>query len=123
MENKNDSQNTSGEKLSVEDKQWLESLELLVERRMKDHTFNVDVMSKEMHLSRAQFFRKLKKMTGSSPSGYLTEARLQKAKELLESKAYSSVKAVAIEVGIQRIYFSAIYKKRFGKLPSKQLQK
>ena len=123
MNNKNSSFNDPAMKITHEDQKWLNNLEKLVATRMQDSQFNVDAMSKEMHLSRTQFFRKLKKLTGLSPSEYLIEARLQKARKLMENNTYSSVKAVAGAVGIQRIYFSAIYKKRFGTLPSEELQK
>lgn len=123
MNNKKSSLNYPVMKITHEEQKWLNGLEKLVATRMQDSQFNVDAMSKEMHLSRTQFFRKLKKLTGLSPSEYLIEARLQKARKLMENNTYSSVKAVAGAVGIQRIYFSTIYKKRFGTLPSEELQK
>ena len=79
-------------------------------------------VNEEMLLSRSQLFRRLKKLTGLSPSEYIKEYRLKKAYELLENKTYDSVKAVSLSVGItHRTTFNTQFKERFGKLPSEYL--
>ena len=56
---------------------------------------------------------------GDSPINYLIRIRLSKAKELLESSKLS-VKEISEAVGYKDpYYFSKLYKKYYGKSPSK----
>ena len=73
-------------------------------------------------MSRRQLQRRIKQLTGLSPHQYIQEARMLEARQLLENRSKSSVKAVSFSVGIRDIkYFSQQFKKRFGKLPSSYL--
>lgn len=75
-----------------------------------------------LFLSRRQLQRRIKQLTGLSPKQYIQEARMLEARQLLENRSKSSVKAVSFSVGIQDVkYFSQQFKKRFGKLPSTYL--
>ncbi len=59
---------------------------------------------------------------GLTPLQYLQEIRFNHARQLLEQRKVSSVKAAAAAIGIQRTeYFSALFKERFGKSPSEYL--
>ena len=69
-------------------------------------------------MSRSQLFRKMKALLDESPSVFIRNFRLDKAKELLE-KGELNVSEVAWEIGMSNLpYFSKIYKERFGELPS-----
>lgn len=108
--------------ISNTDKQWLEELESIVENELTDINFSTNNLAKKLALSRSQLFRKIKKLTGLSPSQYLQESRLKKAYELFENKRYDSVKAVAFSVGFKhRNSFTTQFKARFGRLPSELL--
>lgn len=108
--------------LSKEDQEWLEKLETLTLSHLHDSIFNVEKLAGLLFISRRQLQRKVQQLTGLLPNNYIQEARLHKAKTLLENKTVSSVKAVAFEVGIRNVkYFSKGFKKRFGKLPSTYL--
>ena len=92
---------------------------MVVEKRLGDFNLTAEMLAEDMAMSRAPFFRYLKRLTGLTPAQYLDEARFQKARGLLESRQITSVKAVAYKVGFRQVkHFSQNYKKRFGKLPS-----
>jgi transcriptional regulator GlxA family with amidase domain len=75
-----------------------------------------------MSVSRAKLYRKIKKLTGMTPSAYIREARFRRARKLLEERRHPTVKAVALSVGFKQVKnFSQQYKKRYGRLPSKYL--
>lgn len=108
--------------LSKEDQNWLQQLESVTLNHLHDSIFNVEQLAKLLFISRRQLQRRILTLTGLSPNSYIQEARLHKAKALLEKRTESSVKAVAFQVGIRSVkYFSRTYKKRFGKLPSSYL--
>jgi signal transduction histidine kinase/DNA-binding response OmpR family regulator len=104
---------------SADDLVWLEQFEQVVERRIPYYDLTADLLAADMAMSRSTLFRQLKRLTGLTPMEYVDEARFQKARLLLETRAVSSVKAAAYSVGLKQVkHFSLNYKKRFGKSPS-----
>ncbi|MBT8393698.1 MAG: helix-turn-helix transcriptional regulator [Bacteroidia bacterium] len=87
-----------------------------------NNDFNVNDFSKKLGYSRAQVYRKLKMLTGKSPSRFLREFRLKKALKLLHDKK-SNITQVAMKAGFNSLtYFTKCFKSRFGILPSKYVQ-
>ncbi len=108
--------------ITAEEQTWLEDFEKLVEKRLGDFNLTAETLADALAMSRASFFRQLKRLTGLTPAQYLDEARFQKARRLLEHREISSVKAAAYSVGFRQVkHFSQNYKKRFGKLPSEHV--
>ncbi|MEL6667671.1 MAG: helix-turn-helix domain-containing protein, partial [Bacteroidota bacterium] len=97
---------------------FLQKINQMVGERLSDPAFDVLAMAEACHLSRTQLFRKLKHLTGESPSDIIINARLKKAKEmLLQGKA--RVSEVAYACGFQDpAYFSRLFKKKIGQAPS-----
>lgn len=106
---------------SAEDQAWLEQFEQVVHDQLAAFNLTVELLAGQMAMSRSSLFRQLKRLTGLSPLQYVDEARFQKARMLLETRAVSSVKAAAYAVGFKQVKnFSQNYTKRFGKQPSEQ---
>ena len=104
------------------DEEWLIKLEDVVAKKSADFQFAVEVLAAEMALSRQHLTRRIKQLTGLNATLYIQEARLNKARNLLEEREIKSVKGVALTVGFQNIkYFSKLFHKRFGKYPSEYL--
>lgn len=99
--------------------------ELLMERIMKainknlaDSDFNVDALTQEVGISRAQLHRKMKEMTGISTSEFIRNIRLEQAARLLREQKIN-VTQVAYTVGFSNLaHFSTIFRKHFGMAPS-----
>lgn len=90
----------------------------IVSANMGDEDFDVDQFAREMAMSRATLYRKLKALTGQPPSPFIRSMRLKRAAQLL-SKGGLSVSEVLDHVGILDLsYFSRIFKKEFGVSPS-----
>ena len=63
--------------------------------------------------------RKIKSLTGYTGKRYIRELRLWRARHLLETGRYQTVKQVSYAVGFKnQRYFSRIFKDRFGRYPS-----
>ncbi len=78
----------------------------------------VDAYAKQLHMSTCWFIRSFKEYAGTPPGRYLTEIRIKKAKELLESTDYSIGEIGGI-IGYENpLYFSRIFKKTAGVSPA-----
>jgi len=104
--------------------------ELLMERIMKsinknlsDSDFNVDALTQEVGISRAQLHRKMKEMTGISTSEFIRNIRLEQAARLLREQKIN-VTQVAYTVGFSNLaHFSTIFRKHFGMAPSEYVER
>ena len=102
---------------SLDDK-FLMKAKQLVEDNIGDAGFGVEKMADDMHLSRAQLFRKLKAIAGLSPNEFINEIRLQKAAQLILSKS-DTLTQISYAVGFnEQSYFAKRFRKKFGVAPS-----
>lgn len=90
-------------------------------RRLIDDRFdcplNLDAISSAACFSRYHFIRLFKRAFNRTPHQYLTEKRIERAKELLVSSRLS-VTDVCFEVGFQSLgSFSTLFHKRVGTSP------
>jgi AraC family transcriptional regulator of arabinose operon len=79
---------------------------------------NITELADQYHISCSWFIREFKRYTGFSPKQYLTNLRLQHARELLNNH-YLSISDVSGMVGYEsQLYFSRIFRKYMGISPS-----
>ncbi|MCB9324061.1 MAG: response regulator [Lewinellaceae bacterium] len=98
---------------------WLEELETLVKKEVQNDLLTVDWLAPKLFLSTRQLRRRIRSLTGLSPSQYIKEVRLQEARRILEDRQEKTVQDVAWAVSFRDSkYFSQLFKDRFGKLPS-----
>ncbi|MBD2754975.1 response regulator [Spirosoma validum] len=108
--------------VSSVDVAWLERLEQHTQEQLVQFDLTADQLADAISVSRSTLFREIKRLTGLTPAQYITEARLQYARTLLENRRVSSVKEAAHQVGLRQTkHFSITFKSRFGKLPSDYL--
>jgi signal transduction histidine kinase/DNA-binding response OmpR family regulator len=102
--------------------EWLAELEKVVAASMTQFDFHTEGVAEKLFMGRSQFFKKVKQLTGITPNEYVQEMRLIHARTLLENRLVLTVKEAALSVGFKDVrYFSELFKKRFGKLPSDYL--
>ena len=82
---------------SIEDK-FVEKFRAIIQNNLGNSELSVETISKEMGISRAQLYRKIKTMTGISPNDIIREARLKRADRLLETTD-KSISEIAYKVG------------------------
>ena len=100
------------------DQKFLQRLSDSVLRHLDNEEFDVEQLVEEMHMSRAQFYRKLKALTGQSPREYIRVTRLHRALALLRAQV-GTVAEVAYQVGFSNpAHFSTAFSKQFGYPPS-----
>jgi len=93
---------------------------MIILNNLSDSDFSVSTLAEHLHISRRHLNRKLQQEVGYNTSQFIKEVRLLEARSLLESGENMSVSEVAHRIGYNTpSYFSTIFKKRFGKSPSK----
>lgn len=96
------------------------TLILLNERYNSD--ISLDYCADEVGLSPDVLSKAFKKVTGLNFIDYLTQLRLEKAKQLLRETG-NKISQVAEEVGYQPSYFNRLFKKHEGMTPSQYREK
>ena len=109
-------------KLSKVDTELLQKLEKVIFKNIANFDFSLSDISDDLKISPRQLNRKVKSLTGLTPKQYVNEIRYQEAKRMLETREYSTVKAIIYSVGFKSEQnFSRNFKKRFGKYPKEIL--
>ena len=107
---------------NIDDQKWLSELENVLREHIGDYNLSTDRIADMLHISRSQFYRRVRLLTGLTPIEYLQTIRFNHARLLFEQRTVSSVKAAAAAVGMRQVQnFSQHFKERFGKLPSEYL--
>ena len=107
--------------LSVSDNQFMTKVTSLVIEKIADTEFNIDILCREMAMSRTLFYNRLKALTGKAPQEFVRLLRLERAAEMLRQG--QSVNDVAEATGFVNVkYFSTVFKKHFGVQPSRYLK-
>ncbi|MEP0212689.1 MAG: response regulator, partial [Cellulophaga sp.] len=104
------------------DETFLQNAIEIVEKHMMNSEFSVEMLVKEMNMSRSNLYLKIKELTGLSSSEFIRNIRLKRAVQLFE-KSDLSVKEIMYMTGFNTAsYFSKCFKKQFGVVPSKYIR-
>ena len=100
------------------DKTFLVKLKEVIKKNLSDPDFTIEQLSREMNMSQATIYRKIRALIGEKPSEFIRSCRLKRGAELLKNN-FGSVLEVAFEVGFaSATYFTRCFKKKFHQLPS-----
>jgi len=113
---------TSTISVTDKDEAFLKSIGTIVEENLDNSSFQIESIVKETGLSRTNFFKKLKSLTGLAPIEFVNEIRLKKAAALIESQSFT-ISEVAYKVGFNDAgYFTKCFKEKFGCTPSNYIK-
>lgn len=92
----------------------------LIERNLSDPEFGVEELAEKAFISSSQLQRKLKAITSKSPSTLIMDIRMNRSILLLQH-GKESIGEIAFQVGFENhSYFSRVFKKHFGFMPSEK---
>ncbi|MBN2763965.1 MAG: response regulator, partial [Bacteroidales bacterium] len=80
------------------DERFLSRAMEVIEKRLSDPDFGVDVFGKEVGISHSQLYRKIHALTNLSPVDLIRTVRLKRAASLLKQK-YGNISEIAYETG------------------------
>lgn len=100
------------------DEQLMQRIMKSVNKNLSDSDFNIERLTQEVGISRAQLHRKMKEITGLSTSEFIRNIRLEQAARLLKEQKIN-VTQVAYSTGFSNLaHFSTVFRKHFGCSPS-----
>jgi DNA-binding response OmpR family regulator len=99
------------------DEKFLKKITAVISERMHDSEFNVEGLQDEMAMSRVNLYRKLKALTGDTPSELIRTLRLKTAAVMLE-KGDDNITQIALNTGFSNSsFFAHVFKKEYGMTP------
>jgi CheY-like chemotaxis protein len=98
---------------------FLQKLRSVVEANLSDPDFEMPQLGRALAMSRSQIYRKVKALTGKSPSLFIRSIRLHHGRHLLQTTDLT-VSEIAYEVGYSALNnFSDAFLEEFGERPGK----
>lgn len=99
--------------------QLMERIMESINKHLDDNEYSIEILCKEVGISRAHLHRKMKEMAGISISEFIRNLRLEQAARLLKEQKLN-ITQVAFSVGFNnQSHFSTVFRKYFGMTPSK----
>jgi DNA-binding response OmpR family regulator len=100
------------------DEQFVEKAVQYVEQNLTDANLDVGTLADYFHMSRSTLLRKIKAITGLSPSDFIKRIKMQCAGRMLKNKS-TNISDVIIAVGYNdHKHFTTSFKEIFGITPS-----
>ncbi len=99
------------------DEEFMEKMIDIINENITDGDFNVEKLSESVFMSRSSLHRKIKALSGLTPTDFIRLIRLKKAAVLIQEGKYR-VGEVCYLVGINSpSYFIKLFQKQFGMTP------
>ncbi len=99
------------------DEEFMEKMIDMINENITDGDFNVEKLSESVFMSRSSLHRKIKALSGLTPTDFIRLIRLKKAALLIQEGKYR-VGEVCYLVGINSpSYFIKLFQKQFGMTP------
>jgi signal transduction histidine kinase/DNA-binding response OmpR family regulator len=103
--------------LNVIEREFLNKINLILEKNIDDSSFSVENLAGKLNISRVQLYRKVKAVLGIGVGDYINNFRLEKAKELLMTTSMN-ISEIAYSCGFASPnYFSTTFKTKYGISP------
>ena len=98
---------------------FMQELVEILEEQLNNPKLSIVDLCQAMRVGRNQLQKKVKALTNMTPVEFVRSYRIKKALQLLKTTRYS-VSEVAYQVGFNNLsYFTKMFKKQFGVLPSR----
>lgn len=102
----------------LQEKAFMDRVTQLIHERMENAEFNVDMLVREIGISRTKFFARLKAISGQTPSEFIQDIRLKEAARLLKDNPFLNVTGVSEKVGFNSPqYFRKCFKEKYHVTP------
>ena len=109
--------------INTEEEQFVTRMLRAIEANIDDEAYNVDMLARDVAVSRASLYKKVQVMLGITPTEFIRNVRLKHGAQLLEDTD-KPIADIAAGVGFATARnFSSYFKKMFGVTPSEYRDK
>ena len=108
----------SAEKYGSAEEKFIIQLNKVISDNLGNSELDQQLICREMGMSRALLYNKMKAITGTGAKEYITRIRIEKAKSLIESTNHTIAEISEITGFSTQSYFSTAFKGYTGKSPS-----
>ncbi len=100
------------------DNDFLEKVQTIVYKNLDNEGFDLNGLIKSIGMSRTVFFRKLKAVSGQTPTEFIQTIRIKKGAELLQKHPEMNIGEISDAIGFNTPkYFAKCFKEHYGKSP------
>ena len=121
VSNNNDGQASS--EYGSEEESFILQLNRIIAEHISDPELDQQLICKELGVSRALLYNKMKAITGRGTKEYINHIRLEKAKSIIETTSLSIAEISEMTGFSAQSYFSTAFKGYTGLTPSQYKQK
>jgi signal transduction histidine kinase/DNA-binding response OmpR family regulator len=90
----------------------------VIREHAQDMEFSVELLARELAVSRMHLYRRLRAIAGKSPADLLMEYRLERSAQLLAARA-GTISEIAYGVGFKSVsHFTRRFREKFGRTPT-----
>ncbi|HTN38962.1 MAG TPA: response regulator [Arachidicoccus sp.] len=100
------------------DEQFLENLNEVIQKNIKNQELYVQFLAKSMNMSRATLFRKIKGVCNLTPNELVNVSRLKRAAELLNQGCYKMFEIANMVGFTSQHHFARSFHKQFNMTPT-----
>jgi signal transduction histidine kinase/DNA-binding response OmpR family regulator/streptogramin lyase len=109
---------SDGKKGTSLDEKFIVKVMEVIDKHISEEEFSIEEFGGEVGMSRTQFHRKFKAITGKPASMFLRSIRLARAKKMIEEQ-HGNISEIAYSVGFSSpSYFTKCFREEFGYPPS-----
>ncbi len=106
-----------GKSIDIEDKKFLTKITSLIEQNLTSNSLTHEWISEQMFISRTQLIRKIKDLTGLTPSKFILEIKIKHAVHLLKTTKLT-VQEIMFDSGFNnKSYFYRVFAEKYGMSP------
>ncbi len=100
------------------DKEFINQVTAIIQKNLEDESFDVDVLAREMGVSRTKLFGKIKTIAGTTPNSLIQDMRLKRAADYLLNNPEMNVADISYQLCFNSPrYFNKCFKEAFGVPP------
>jgi len=100
------------------EKEFINKVTAVVQDHLEDENFDVEVLARELGVSRSKLFGKIKQIAGTTPNAIIQELRLKKAADYLLNNPEMNIADISYQLGFNSPrYFNKCFKESFGVAP------
>lgn len=108
--------------LIEEDERFLRKAEDFVRQNIASDNLTVDFLGEYLGLSRSLLYRRMKESVNKTPAQFIKDIRIKEAERLLKSQKYTIAEIADMTGFCDPKYFSRVFKKETGKVPTTYLK-